>query len=323
LGSAQLVTDYQGETYEQLEYTPYGELWVEHVPITWETPFRFTGKERDGETGLYYFGARYLNPQTSMWLSADPAMGEYVPQAPVNDEAKKHNENLPGLGGVFNYVNLHAYHYAGNNPVKLMDPDGRTTEIDIITGDVKSVTQDGSNDIIAYAYTIKGERIDGVAKYIGKTLFWDSFISPDTGKAQGRVYIGESIDKEINELFKLAGEKGYTWTWVESRNGGAMDIKSKLKGHKGYSYHGFLYKGSYITLREAGNILAGMNAAQFNMDFSDFQKGAGGLHANGMMGVLEYKLFGFTYGTAPYRGENYYQFRSSLYGYKSVVSNKN
>jgi RHS repeat-associated protein len=72
-----------GEIYEQLEYTPYGELWVEHLKTTIEAmPFRFTGKERDSETGLYYYGARYLNPQTSMWLSADPAMGEYIPQAP-------------------------------------------------------------------------------------------------------------------------------------------------------------------------------------------------------------------------------------------------
>jgi hypothetical protein len=29
------------------------------------------------------------------------------------------------MGGVFNYVNLHVYHYAGNNPVKYTDPDGR------------------------------------------------------------------------------------------------------------------------------------------------------------------------------------------------------
>jgi hypothetical protein len=31
------------------------------------------------------------------------------------------------MGGVFNYVNLHVYHYAGNNPVKYTDPDGRVT----------------------------------------------------------------------------------------------------------------------------------------------------------------------------------------------------
>jgi len=53
-------------------------------------------------------------------------MGDYFPSAPVDDGAKKRNQNLPGQGGVFNYVNLHAYHYAGNNPVKYTDPDGET-----------------------------------------------------------------------------------------------------------------------------------------------------------------------------------------------------
>jgi len=57
-------------------------------------------------------------------LSGDPAMGDYVPSAPVDDEARKRNQSLPGMGGVFNYVNLHVYHYAGNNPVKLVDPNG-------------------------------------------------------------------------------------------------------------------------------------------------------------------------------------------------------
>jgi RHS repeat-associated protein len=86
---------------------------------------KISSKELDPETGFYYYGARYLDPRTSRWLSGDPALGEYLPAAPVSDEAKKGNGNLPGQGGVFNLVNLHVYHYAGNNPVKYVDPDGR------------------------------------------------------------------------------------------------------------------------------------------------------------------------------------------------------
>ena len=126
LGSAQFVTDWKGRQYEHIEYTPYGELWIEEVAAGLDKlPFRFTGKELDEETGLYYYEARYLDPKYSRWLSGDPALNDYIPQAPVNDEAKKHNENLPGMGGVFNTVNLHVYHYAGNNPVKYTDPDGK------------------------------------------------------------------------------------------------------------------------------------------------------------------------------------------------------
>ena len=129
LGSAQFVTDWRGKQYEHIEYTPYGELWIEEVAAGLDKlPFRFTGKEMDEETGLYYYGARYLDPKYSRWLSGDPALGDYIPKAPIDDEAKKHNENLPGMGGVFNVVNLHLYHYAGNNPVKYEDPTGLTTE---------------------------------------------------------------------------------------------------------------------------------------------------------------------------------------------------
>ncbi|WP_432995376.1 RHS repeat domain-containing protein, partial [Treponema denticola] len=125
LQSAQFITNAKGGQYEHIEYTPYGELWIEETaPGIDKLPFRFTGKELDEETGLYYYGARYLDPKYSRWLSGDPALGEYIPQAPIDDEAKKHNENLPGLGGVYNTVNLHVYHYAGNNPVKYVDPDG-------------------------------------------------------------------------------------------------------------------------------------------------------------------------------------------------------
>ena len=129
LGSAQFVTDWRGKQYEHIEYTPYGELWIEEVAAGLDKlPFRFTGKEMDEETGLYYYGARYLDPKYSRWLSGDPALSDYIPKAPVDDEAKKHNEDLPGMGGVFNVVNLHLYHYAGNNPIKYEDPDGKVVD---------------------------------------------------------------------------------------------------------------------------------------------------------------------------------------------------
>jgi RHS repeat-associated protein len=102
--------------------------------------YRFTGKERDEETGLYYYGARYLDAKASRWLSADPALGEYIPGAPVDDEARKRNGNLPGMGGVYNLINLHLYHYAGNNPVKYIDPDGKDTLIATFDGNTITAT---------------------------------------------------------------------------------------------------------------------------------------------------------------------------------------
>ena len=103
-----------------LEYTPYGELWIEEVAAGLDKlPFRFTGKELDEETGLYYYGARYLDPKYSRWLSVDPALGEYIP-SPGTEPSK-----LAGMGGVYNTINLQLYHYSNNNPITYIDPDGR------------------------------------------------------------------------------------------------------------------------------------------------------------------------------------------------------
>jgi RHS repeat-associated protein len=119
LGSSNWVTDNQGAEYEHLEYSPYGESWVEEGRDSLNRiDHLFTGKELDDETGLYYFGARYLDPKTSRWMSSDPAMEKYLP------EAGKGADGLPGMGGVFNVVNLSSYPYAGNNPLKLKDPNG-------------------------------------------------------------------------------------------------------------------------------------------------------------------------------------------------------
>ncbi|MDR2185906.1 MAG: RHS repeat-associated core domain-containing protein [Treponema sp.] len=195
----------------------------EYVPVLGNT-----GKELDEETGLYYYGARYLDPKVSRWLSADPAMGDYIPSAPVNDEARRRNGSLPGQGGVFNYVNLHAYHYAGNNPVKYVDPDGRDVNSSIVNPDRNTkrviflsnlVSQ---KDLIKAGYDSKRAKVacvaltlvDAVLDYTGEKLdavqvgkLFDNFYSQD---AQGHVLINSNDDVQnkvgiLNKTLEFIG----------------------------------------------------------------------------------------------------------------------
>jgi RHS repeat-associated protein len=110
LGSAQYITDPDGEVFEHLEYTPHGELWIEELAESSDKiPFRFTGKELDEETGNYYMGARYMDPKRARWLSADPAGSDLLD--PNRED--------------FNFLeSLNWYVYCDNNPVKYVDPDG-------------------------------------------------------------------------------------------------------------------------------------------------------------------------------------------------------
>ena len=126
LGSTGFVTDQNGELYEHVEYFPFGETWVQEHSSTQRTPYLYTGKELDEETGLYYYGARYYDPRTSVWASADPILGKYFPGGNSSND-----RNLPGLGGIFNSANLGLYGHTHQNPVKYIDPDGNVVTIRI------------------------------------------------------------------------------------------------------------------------------------------------------------------------------------------------
>ncbi len=113
LGSTGFVTDSRGRLAEHLQYLPGGETWVSEHPAQ-PIPYQYTGKELDPETGLYYYGARYYDPRTQVWQNPDPAIATYPDGTPDN--------------GVYEPSNLSLYTYAGNNPVRLIDPDGRTKD---------------------------------------------------------------------------------------------------------------------------------------------------------------------------------------------------
>ncbi len=56
-----------------------------------QTEFRFTSKEQDAETGLYYYGARYYDAKLCKWISADPILEMYLPVTQNSDKAREHN----------------------------------------------------------------------------------------------------------------------------------------------------------------------------------------------------------------------------------------
>jgi len=107
-----------------MEYTPYGQQWIDEGTDRSIITYRFTSKEYDSETGLYYYGVRYLDPVTARWMTPDPALGRYLPATPTSIASQHANLTLPANGGVFNLFNLNPYGYSANNPVKYQDPTG-------------------------------------------------------------------------------------------------------------------------------------------------------------------------------------------------------
>jgi RHS repeat-associated protein len=115
LGSTNLVTDDQGTVYQHLEYFPSGEIWVDERSETQRTPYLFSGKELDEETGLSYFGFRYYDPRQGQWISADPILDEMLD---VGSLAQPHLVPSPfQLTG-------YPYTYVANDPLGFVDPAG-------------------------------------------------------------------------------------------------------------------------------------------------------------------------------------------------------
>ena len=114
LGNIDVVLDEDGNVVERRDYLPYGdERITAKKPNAPSTDYGFTGKEKDDETGLNYYGARYYDSTTGRFISHDPLLLRIDQMS-----AEERNQFLSDP------QNLNAYTYAKNNPIKYVDPDG-------------------------------------------------------------------------------------------------------------------------------------------------------------------------------------------------------
>ncbi|MGD2250885.1 MAG: RHS repeat-associated core domain-containing protein [Candidatus Methanofastidiosia archaeon] len=101
VGSTRLITDENGTILSETEYTPFGSTDKEGF-------FLYIGKEKDS-TGLYYYGARYYDPDIGRFITRDPLKGKV--ESPQT---------------------LNRYSYCLNNPLKYVDPRGLDCEFVIL-----------------------------------------------------------------------------------------------------------------------------------------------------------------------------------------------
>ena len=233
LGSGSVITNQSGETTNWYEYMPFGEMLMEQSNNEYNNPFKYNGKELDEATGLYYYGARYYDPKTSIWLSVDP-LAVYNPVMETEFYGNgQHN------GGVFYSGNLNPYIYTYQNPIIYIDPNGKQVYF-MSPPSHKDIGSEGVSllaDITPILGDVKGV-IEGIAgrDILGNKLSgFDRLLSV---LALSELRGGKNSIKEINKANKIVNDlsplkKGvFNNAKLRSVNKLLDEIKSgKAKGH--------------------------------------------------------------------------------------------
>ena len=128
-----------GEIVGQYEYDPYGNTIKAEGQAAWENKIRFSTKEYDSSTGLYYYGFRYYDPVTGRWPSRDP---------------------IEELGG----INL--FNMVSNDAVNRFDIIGLTTYY-------KDVVVEEDFEWTGTEYITGIDKLDHTKTYKYRFLVWD------------------------------------------------------------------------------------------------------------------------------------------------------
>ena len=151
LGSSSMITDSTGARVQTIAYYPYGDLRTNQSFTTpaVDVPYKYTGKELDASSNLYFYESRYYHPVFGRFVAPDTIVPDLSdPQS------------------------LNRYTYANNNPLRYTDPTGHcpiciVVAIGVIAGAVSSGIQSGW-DLEA---TLVGGLIGGASAAVGYGLF--------------------------------------------------------------------------------------------------------------------------------------------------------
>ena len=312
LGSTSYITDDHANITQYDAYLPYGELLVDEHSSSEDLPYKFNGKQFDEETGLYYYGARYMDPKISMWLGVDPLMEKYP--------------------------NVTGYCYTMDNPIKFIDPNGKETYvIKNKTGTYTVVGGILNNNRGIYIaskdksgkYTIKGEMI----RISTSTT---TFYNTDANKGKGGWAIGAQInpnDKSgINFLNKIVSSNVTLGDYMNNaRTNHPYDFKVTNGGDKVISNtQTYIYRGVpigkdgfgyilYSSGRDIGNMAAGIVAAKNGIPWSIARAAFDAYQTKNNMDKHGYSLDNINVEGKSTRNAEYYGW-SQIYKYSNTKS---
>ncbi|WP_210570625.1 SpvB/TcaC N-terminal domain-containing protein [Streptomyces sp. GESEQ-4] len=220
LGSGTTVVDGAGALVNREEYTPYGETSFGSYT---RKRYRFTGRERDEESGLAYHHARYYAPWLARWSTPDPLILSRDAFASGNGRA------------------VHVYSYCANSPLVAVDLDGLDVHILVDTSgrdidkaavatrkhEIESSASYDSNTDAIYTLTVHdlgkmGEKVAGVVATAKKERRGETVEFSVWGHAGADGPVGDDLTSGKFALEKkqmtLDGWKAidYNWKWGDS-----------------------------------------------------------------------------------------------------------
>jgi RHS repeat-associated protein len=231
LGSASLELDEFAQIISSEEYSPYGSSTYQAVRRLTETAkrYRFTGKERDEESGLYYHGARYCAAWVGRWVSADPI-------------------------GIADDRNL--YVYTRCSPLIHIDPDGtfsKKTYDNWLDARIKS----GDANV-----TTKTEALESSKDELSKDSARLSEIATEkAGLEKQRAGIAQKRSPLETKKTKLTDKEVKELKALKQQNSKLIQKLSKLNTEKGKLESAVIRLKNKIKQQAAS-----LNAAQANLD---------------------------------------------------------